>query len=106
LIVGDLEPLHLGIAVPICDVPRPGARGPQPVMSVPHLSGSGALDRGEARGARSVVVAIVAAFGAQQQHPNVFRQSRRHFCHCLKYLKSGGGWSLRAGIRKPSPLMK
>ncbi len=29
-----------------------------------------------------------------------------HFCVRLKYLKSGGGWSLRAGISKPSPLMK
>ena len=29
-----------------------------------------------------------------------------HLCVCLKYLKSGGGWSLLAGINKPSALRK
>ena len=30
----------------------------------------------------------------------------RHLCVCLKYLKSGGGWSFLAGINKPSALRK
>ena len=29
-----------------------------------------------------------------------------YFSVCLKYLRSGGGWSLRAGISKPPALMK
>jgi hypothetical protein len=29
-----------------------------------------------------------------------------HFCGCLKYRKSGGGWFLRAGISMSSPLRK
>src|SRR5215468_4753350 len=29
-----------------------------------------------------------------------------HLCVCLKYLKSGGGWSFLAGINKPSALRK
>jgi hypothetical protein len=31
----------------------------------------------------------------------VFSGIPSHFCDCSKYFKSGGGWSLRAGIRKP-----
>jgi hypothetical protein len=29
-----------------------------------------------------------------------------HFCVCLKYRRSGGGWSFLAGISSPSPLRK
>ena len=29
-----------------------------------------------------------------------------HFEVCLKYLRSGGDWSLRAGIKRPSALRK
>jgi hypothetical protein len=29
-----------------------------------------------------------------------------HFCDCLKYLRSGGGWSFLAGINRPSALRK
>jgi hypothetical protein len=29
-----------------------------------------------------------------------------YLCVCLKYLKSGGGWSFLAGIKKPSALKK
>jgi hypothetical protein len=38
--------------------------------------------------------------------PDSGMRSTRHRCVCLKYLKSGGGWSFLAGIKKPSALRK
>src|SRR5258708_5068717 len=47
------------------------------------------------------------ACGEREGCPAVaFRARARHFRVCLKYLKSGGAWSLLAGISIPSPLRK
>jgi hypothetical protein len=34
------------------------------------------------------------------------RDAGYYFCALLKYLKSGGGWSFLAGIKKPSALVQ
>jgi hypothetical protein len=40
-------------------------------------------------------------FGAASAHPT----RACYFCTCLKYLRSGGGWSFLVGMSRPSLLL-